>query len=184
MARTQARRQQRERLAGIALAALGLVVLVVALFALREPNGHVGSAAPASTSGAAQDTTPSQSPSTRPSSPATASASSPEGSATSPGPDSLKSVPIVVLNNTTIQGLAQQAAESFKAGGWTVSSVGNLQNEILSTCAYFEKGNAQAKAAAKALRKQFPTIKRTEPKFPELPAGPVVVVLTPDYSSI
>ena len=30
---------------------------------------------------------------------------------------------------------------------------------------------------------QFPTIKRVREKFAELPAGPLVVVLTPDYSA-
>jgi len=91
-------------------------------------------------------------------------------------------VPLVVLNNTTIHGLAADAAHRFEAGGWTVTRSGNLTNDILSTCAYYEQGDAQAKAAAEALQRQYPTIKRVEPKFPELPDGPVVVVLTPDYS--
>ena len=94
-----------------------------------------------------------------------------------------KSVPLVVLNNTTIRGLAAQAADTFKAGGWTVTSTGNLTNDIVSTCAYYDPANYAAKAAALALQAQFPAIKRTEPKFAELPAGPIVVVLTPDYST-
>jgi hypothetical protein len=145
----------------------------------------VGSAAPARTTEAAQHTTPSVAPS-RPSKPPASESefTTPPGSETAPAPDAVKSVPLIVLNNTTIQGLAQQAADQFKAGGWNVTSVGNLQNDIISTCAYFERGDPQAKAAAKALRQQYPTIKRTKPKFPELPAGPVVVVLTPDYSAV
>jgi hypothetical protein len=42
---------------------------------------------------------------------------------------------------------------------------------------------AGAQASAQALRAQFPAIKRVEPKFGSLPAGPIVVVLTSDYSS-
>ena len=92
-------------------------------------------------------------------------------------------MPLVVLNNTTTPGLAGVAAQRFKAGGWTVSDTGNLTNDIASTCAYFEAGNTQAEAAAKALQAQFPAIKRVREKFPDCPAGPVVVVLTPDYSA-
>ena len=95
----------------------------------------------------------------------------------------MKSVPLIVLNNTTIAGLAARAAQQFEAGGWTVTRSDNYQNEIVSTCAYYDPSDAQAKAAAEALQAQYPTIKRVKPKFPELPSGPVVVVLTPDYSA-
>jgi hypothetical protein len=94
----------------------------------------------------------------------------------------VKDVPLVVLNNTTISHLAQQAAQRFESGGWTVTTYGNYQNDILSTCAYYDSTDPAAKAAAQALQAQYPTIKRVEPKFPQLPSGPVVVVLTPDYS--
>ena len=92
-------------------------------------------------------------------------------------------LPLVVLNNTTIQGLAEQARATFQAGGWTVTATGNLTNDILSTCAYYDPAVSGAQAAATALQAQFPAIKRVQPKFPELPAGPIVVVLTPDYTS-
>jgi hypothetical protein len=92
-------------------------------------------------------------------------------------------LPLVVLNNTTITGLAQQAAAQFRAGGWTVTSYGNLQNDIISTCAYYDPSVPGAQASATALRQQFPAIKRVVPKFPQLPAGPIVVVLTSDYTS-
>lgn len=92
-------------------------------------------------------------------------------------------LPLVVLNDTTVTGLAQQAQQTFQAGGWTVSSVGNLTNDIISTCAYYDPTVTGAEAAATALRAQFPAIKRVQPKFAGLPAGPVVVVLTPDYTS-
>ncbi len=88
-----------------------------------------------------------------------------------------------MLNDTTVSGLAKSAAQRFENGGWTVTSSGNLTNDILSTCAYYDPDVSGAKAAARALRTQYPTIKRIEPKFPELPDGPVVVVLTPDYQS-
>ncbi|MDP9116078.1 MAG: LytR C-terminal domain-containing protein, partial [Actinomycetota bacterium] len=90
---------------------------------------------------------------------------------------------LVVLNNTTTSGLAEQARSSFQAGGWTVTNIGNLRNDIISTCAYYDPTAAGAQAGAAALQAQFPAIKRTAPKFAGLPSGPIVVVLTSDYVS-
>jgi septal ring-binding cell division protein DamX len=176
LARQQARRQQRERAIGIVVVCLGVVVLIVAVAALREPAGHVSKAA--SSKGSASSVakqTQTKSPS-RP--PAKTRTSSSTRSSTD-----VKRTPLVVLNNTTIKGLASEAAQRFENGGWTVTDSGNLTNEILSTCAYYDESDPQAKRAAEALRAQYPVIKRVEPKFPELPDGPVVVVLTPDYST-
>jgi len=174
MARQVAKRHQRERIAGILVVCLGLVVLVIAVIALREPNGHVsgsGATAVANGSGANQ---PSQSP------------TSPSGSATgsqSPTTAELKSVPLVVLNNSSVVDLASQAAQQFENGGWSVTRIDDLQNEILSPCAYYDPSAKNARAAAKALQRQFPGIDRVKPKFPELPSGPIVVVLTGDYTT-
>ncbi len=87
-----------------------------------------------------------------------------------------------MLNNTTTPGLAADASQRFEDGGWTVSSQGNLTNTIISTCAYYDPATANAKAAARVLQSQYPTIKRVRPRFDGLPAGPIVVVLTPDYA--
>ncbi len=172
-------------MAGAAIAALGVVVLVVAVFALRHPRGEgtvAGSDTRAPSSSAPQPSTSSGSaPSKRVSSSAapTSASSSPSSSA----PAAAAKLPLVVLNDTTISGLAKQAADTFQAGGWSVAQVGNLQNDILSTCAYYDPSATGARASAELLRHQFPAIKRVVPKFPELPSGPIVVVLTPDYPS-
>ena len=55
-------------------------------------------------------------------------------------------------------------------------------NQIVSTVAYYDPATPNAQAAATALKAQFPAIKRVVAKFAELPAGPLVVVLTSDYS--
>jgi hypothetical protein len=186
VARQQARRHQRERIAGIVVVCLGILVLGVAILALREPNGHVTTAGSQRTSassvakqtstGATHATSPAKT--TAPGSASSAPKSGANGSGTK-----VKDVPLVVLNNTSVQGLASQAAQRFESGGWTVTESGNLTNVILSTCAYYDESQPGARAAAEALQQQYPTIKRVEPKFPELPAGPVVVVLTPDYTA-
>jgi LytR cell envelope-related transcriptional attenuator len=152
---------------------------VVAVFALREPNGHVSSAKnTGSPSSVAQQS------SAHPSTTRTASHSSAPRTSDAHSGSAVKAVPLIVLNNTTIHGLAQSAAQRFEDGGWTVTRFDNYQNDIVSTCAYYDPSDPKAKPAAEALRAQYPTIKRVEPKFPELPSGPVVVVLTPDYSTV
>jgi hypothetical protein len=111
-------------------------------------------------------------------------ATGPQGGTTAVGTagTTAKDVPLIVLNNTTVTGLAQRAAQRFEQGGWTVSRYANYQNDIVSTCAYYDPADAAAKAAAEALQQQYPVIKRVKQRFAELPSGPVVVVLTPDYS--
>jgi hypothetical protein len=118
---------------------------------------------------------------------ASTSGSTTPGSGTSTSPGTLPTLqvaqqtPLVVLNNSTISGLAAGAALRFEDAGWTVSSYGNLTNDIISTCAYYDPSDPAARPAARVLRHEFPTIKRVKRKFPQLPAGPVVVVLTSDY---
>jgi hypothetical protein len=163
----------------VSLAALGVVVLIVAIIALRHPGTRVATAgsltrSPSSATGttsAARTTPPPTQPQTQP-------------AHTTPAPSRSVTgrLPLVVLNNTTTNGLATRAANTFRAGGWTVTGIDNLHDDIISTCAYYDPSVAGAQAAAQALRTQFPAIKRVAPKFDALPAGPIVVVLTPDYA--
>ena len=160
---------------------LGIAVLVVALIALREPNGHV--AAQVGSSSVGKKTSAPAKPSS--SAGSRSRSSEPRKGDThssAPAAGSAKTVPLVVLNNTTVTGLAHRAAQRFEQGGWTVTSYANYQNDIVSTCAYYDPADAGAKAAAKALQQQYPAIKRVKARFAELPSGPIVVVLTPDYS--
>jgi hypothetical protein len=163
--------------AGILIAVLGVVVLIVAIIALRNPK-HAGTTAGSDTrtvTPSAPRTTHAASPSHRPTS-STATPSSPSSGA-------IGSKPLVVLNNTTTPNLARDAAQRFERGGWKITSYDeNYRNDILSTAAYYDPDVPGAKAAATALQRQFPTIKRVVPKFAGLPDGPVVVVLTTDYA--
>ena len=97
-------------------------------------------------------------------------------------PDSSAAMPVIVLDNTGRPALARAAAERFEQAGWTVTDTSTFEGDILSTAAYYDPAAAGARAAAQVLQTQFPVIKRVRPKFDGLPAGPVVVVLTYDYS--
>ena len=169
---------------------LGVVVLAMAIFALRDR----GSSSPSSNNAAPparQTSAVSQSLGVEPShtsraAPSSSPPSSPPQSSSpqsSTPPAEVIKVPLVVENNTTTTGLAANAQTRLEAGGWTVTSIGTMTNDIISTCAYYDPSVPHAKAAAKALRAQFPWIKRIEPRFPELVTGPVVVVLTWDYQA-
>ena len=178
------RRRRRERLAGAALAALGVVVLIVAVIAIQQQHG--GGAKAGSTLPSASRTATSARPSTGHTATRSVARSSSASSSSSSSPASPAAAkqPLVVLNNTTISGLARSAAQRFQAGGWTVTKYDNYQNDIISTCAYYDPSVSGARQAALALQRQFPTIKRVEPQFSQLASynSPIVVILTPDYS--
>ena len=178
--RAMQRRRRRERIAGCLLAALGVAVLIVAVLAIRQQHNR-GAAAGTPTA----TRTVTLSPSASGSKPATRSTSAaPTGSSSGTASSAAAKLPLVVLNNTTTGGLAKSAAQRFEAGGWTVTKYDNYQNDILSTCAYYDPSVAGAQASAQALQRQFPTIKRVEPQFADLASwhSPIVVILTPDYS--
>ena len=182
MAGRNAQRPMWDRVGGIAVAVLGVAVLVVAIIALRHPQGHTARAgAPTASPTRNTITARPASSSAAPSTPAPSTPTSPSTSA-SPSVPAGGKVPLIVLNQTSTIGLAAKAGATFQAGGWTVSSVGSLRNDVIATTAYYDPTVAGAQAAAEALQVQFPAVKRVLPKFAELPAGPIVVVLTSDYA--
>jgi LytR cell envelope-related transcriptional attenuator len=156
---------------------LGVVVLVVALIAIRHPNRNDTTPGSA-TRTVTIPTSSSQSPLSRP--PSTSTSATQSSSAAG----LVGALPLKVLNATSTPNLASQAADQFEAGGWTVTAVDeNYSNNILSTAVYYDPSVANAQSVADALQHQFPAIKRVEPKFTPLVDGPVVVILTSDYSS-
>jgi hypothetical protein len=167
---------------------LGIAVLAIALFALREPNGHIA-AAQSSNAGSNVAKHSPTSPSKTPSHTKTPSTSHSPSHTPASAHHAAHDVALIVLNNTSIHGLAKEAAQRFESGGWTVTSYDSYANDIASTCAYYDPAQSGAKAAAEALQTQYPTIKRVAPRFtPDdgaqpLPSGPVVVVLTGDYAA-
>jgi hypothetical protein len=172
-----------DRLVGVLLALIGVAVAIVALIALQRPGGRqagrvsatvtVPRSSPSGPVGSARSTTPARS-STPPTSTSSTSASTPRAAA--------DSLPIVVLNNSARSGAENVAKQQIEEGGWTVSSVGTLDDRILSTCLYYDPSNATDLAEAQRLQQQFSGIKRIAPKFSGLPAGPLVLVLTSDFT--
>ena len=162
------------------LAIVGVAVLVVAVFALRHPDGRgVKAGTKVVTATRSATTSHASTPPATKTTSGSASPTPPTGSTTS----TPARLPLVVLNNTTVQDLAKGAAARFRAGGWTVTQYANYQNDIVSTCAYYDPAVSGAREAALALQAQYPTIKRVKPQFSELGrfASPIVVILVADY---
>lgn len=91
------------------------------------------------------------------------------------------SVPLRVYNNSTIKGLAENAASDFRSEGWNVSSVGNYSGGTIPvTTAYFRPGTDE-EAAAKQLAHNFGL--RAEPRFTGIQqsAPGVIVIVTNNY---
>ena len=186
LAPTTRGRRRLDVIVGGILAVLGVVVAVLAVAALNHPKGRqtakavsaTSSRAPSGTAAAPSSSTALASSSTPP----TSAASTKSASASVTSATGVKAVPLIVLTSTSQSGLAASAAKTFQAGGWTVTSSGNIVNDIASTCAYYDPSDPKNQAAAAALMAQFPAIKRIKEKFTGLPSGPIVVVLTGDYS--
>jgi hypothetical protein len=86
---------------------------------------------------------------------------------------------LTVLNNSKVTGLAKKAAADFAARGWTVAGTGNLSGRLAVTTVFYPPGML---AAAVELRRAFPGIKDSAPRYAGLPGdGTLVVVVTRDY---
>ncbi|MFJ4104595.1 LytR C-terminal domain-containing protein [Amycolatopsis japonica] len=191
--------------AGLALVGVAVVAAVIGGITLTSGGGDSDTATPPGTTptssdGATQPSSPapgSPSASTPPASSSAPPSSAPASSAPpasqpgqtgqpgQPGGDqqaSHKWVTVRVYNNSTIQGLAEQAAKDFRASGWNVSEVKGYPGRLPETVAYFRPGTDE-EAAAKALALEFGF--RAEPRFKEIEnIGPgVIVILTKDYKT-
>ncbi|MEU6647162.1 LytR C-terminal domain-containing protein [Saccharomonospora sp. NPDC046836] len=129
------------------------------------------------------------SPSTQPSQPGTPSTPGAQPGGTDSGATGqdqqagAKWVGLRVYNNSTIKGLANTAADDFRAQGWNVVQVDNYPSGIIPTStAYFRPGTDE-EAAARSLAGQFGL--RVEPRFDGIQdSSPgVIVIVTQDYES-
>ena len=184
------------RTSGVVLVGLALVLTVVGVLT-GTAHDAPGSAGPGSSTGPAVTTGPATSrsaPATTGSAPATTSppltsvaptTTNPPAPSTAPlqtaAPDPRTSVNVVVLNNSTVRGLASRAAVDVRGRGWTVVEVGNVTGTTPTTTVYYRPGNAE-EAAARLLGADLRA--RVEPRIDGLPgaADGIVLVVTSDYA--
>lgn len=181
------------RVAGLALLGVAAVALVIGVISLFGSNGD-GQADDGDNQPPTSETSettgseaaPPGESTTAPAPTTTTTTTAPPGgttTTTSPTPGPEKSVPVRVYNNSTIKGLAAEAAEDLAAAGWTVAEVGNYSaGRIPTTTVYYTPGTAE-EAAARALGEEFGM--RVEDRFDGIrDANPgVIVIVTNDYRS-
>jgi hypothetical protein len=121
--------------------------------------------APASTGAAASTAAPA------PSAPATTAAPTTTAQA---GVD--KTVPVHVLNNSTVAGLASRTANQLRAAGWTNVTAGNYSASVLGSTTVYYGDSPREQAAAQAIARQLNAT--AAPRFAGLAGnGPGVVVI-------
>ncbi|HEX2902743.1 MAG TPA: LytR C-terminal domain-containing protein [Jatrophihabitans sp.] len=176
-------RRKLEVVLGIVGLLVGVALFALTVVALNHPKGQSAAEATATNPSASRPATNTSRPVTSPAVPSRSAAPSSSGSGAGPTTSAagVARLPLIVLNNTSSTS-ADQAAARFQAGGWTVTDTSTFSGDILSTCVYYDANAPGAQQAAAALQEQFPAIKRVKPKFDGLPSGPLVVVLTSDYS--
>jgi len=85
---------------------------------------------------------------------------------------------VVVLNQTSRGGLAGTVAETLREAGWEVPAVGNFRGVVPATTVYYPDG---AQAEAMAVASDLPTEPRVRPRFGNLSASRLTVVVTDSF---
>jgi cytoskeletal protein RodZ len=174
-------RRRLELSIGLIALLVGVLIAVFAFVALNQPKGRQASRITSTPSSTAESTPSSAKPSSSaPVKPPVAS-TTPKATPTTAKPSASRPA-VIVLNNSNTAGLANTAVSRLTRGGWVASNGGNFSGDILSTAAYYDPNVSGAQAAATALQAQFPAVQRVRPRFSGLPEGPIVLVLTSDYS--
>lgn len=78
--------------------------------------------------------------------------------------------PVIVLNATTVNGLAAKISGAVAAGGWESPAVGAYEGtDVPATTVFFTEGDETQRQAALQLVDQFPELQGPAPRFFELP---------------
>lgn len=90
-------------------------------------------------------------------------------------------VPVRVLNNSTVSGLAAQTAKTLESDGWTVGETGNYSDgSVSATTVYFTSSSPTEKQAATEIAATLGVT--AEPRFAGIvstPPGVIVIITAP-----
>ena len=93
-------------------------------------------------------------------------------------PAATEPVPVLVLNNSRVEGLAARAAAGFEQAGWPVRDTGSLRGRIRASTVYYPAGQQDV---AREFARRFPGIERVLPRLAGLPGSGLTVVVTRDF---
>jgi hypothetical protein len=181
----------------LGLAAIALVIGLISVFGGGDDNALPP---PPTTSSGKPGSSTEQPPSSTTAPPSSSSSGAPTTTTTKPGGSSSslpapppggdgngepgKSQPVRVYNNSTVSGLASQAADDLRAVGWNVVEVGNYPyGTIPTTSVYFRSGTAEEQAANDIADDFGMHVERRFAGLAGFPPG-VIVIVTNDYQGI
>jgi type IV secretory pathway VirB10-like protein len=161
-----------------AMVVIGTVALV-ALLVYSLGDRTEPAAAPTATPGETEATV---SPTSTPATTASPTASPTATPSATPTPSPEVRVPVAVLNQATVGGLAARAAAVLEQDGWEVPLVDNASLGVPSTTLYVPSG---LEDAAQTFQADFPAVTRARPAFEGLTSGQLTLVLAaPDAESV
>jgi len=190
------------RVAGVALLGLAAVALVIGLITALGGNGDgradgnneeqpprqtstSRSSEPSSSQPQSSNTSTVPPPSSGSSSPTTTTTTTGTGQPVPPdgNGEPTKQVPVRVMNNSRIKGLAAKAADDLRADGWNVTETGNYSAGIIPTTTVYYRPGTEEEAAARAIGETFGM--RVSERFEGIKdASPgVIVIVTNDYGN-
>jgi LytR cell envelope-related transcriptional attenuator len=164
----------------LAVAAVAALITSLAVWRGETPS-QPSAAAATTTSKAASREALSQPTSTGAASTApvtTVPASTKAARSTTAAQETGRDVEVVVLNQTSHEGLAGTVADLLRSKGWSVPAVGNFRGTVPATTVYYPPGD---EAAAQAAAESLPTAPRIRPTFGNLSTSRLTVVVTDTY---
>ncbi|QSE93347.1 LytR C-terminal domain-containing protein [Rhodococcus pseudokoreensis] len=168
---------------GPPLRALAMVLIALAILFAGLGFASLGGSDSEETAATVTTSTAATTTAARPTTAAGAGGASASAASTTSGASSTTkaadaaSVPVRVLNNSNVTGLASQTATELMSSGWTVSETGNYSDGTISETTVYYGTSAAEKEAATEIAAQLGV--SAEPKFPGIAnssAGVVVIV--------
>jgi type IV secretory pathway VirB10-like protein len=178
------------RAAGLLLMGIAVIAVVLGVITLVDGNAENnggGTSQPPTASTTTTRPSGSQTTGNPPPASTTTQTPPPQTTQTSPNnpppqPPNPKQTQVRVFNNSKISGLAERAANDFRAGGWTVVETGNHQEPVIPTSTVFFRPGTDEEAAAKALAAQFNLdVAPRNAAVEQHGGGGVLVIVTKDY---
>ncbi|MGW6377606.1 LytR C-terminal domain-containing protein [Rhodococcus sp. NPDC055112] len=168
----------------IAFAGIGAMALSGDDSGSEQPETTTSSVARATGNGAASVTSarpPAAATSARPPAAITPTTAAAATTTTTAPVQDKSAVPVRVLNNSTVSGLAAQTARTIESDGWTVGETGNYSDgSVSSTTVYYSASSPAEKAAAMEIAETLGV--SAEPRFPGITSaspGVIVIVTAP-----
>ncbi|MCU1647510.1 MAG: Non-specific serine/threonine protein kinase [Nocardia sp.] len=177
-------------LRALAMVLIALAIVFAGLGAMSlssSDSSDAGAASSASTTTAAQPaaatTTVAQQVSAPPATTAPSATTTAPVTTTPPPPTTPaagavdKTIPVRVLNNSMVSGLAAKTANDLAADGWNIAETGNYGTGVISKTTVYYGSSAGEKAAALAIANQLGIT--AEPRFAGImdsPPGIIVIV--------